>query len=169
VLHGRILCRVDFFCKPTLYFQNQVCLSSIADRPARRSRRGCDDAIVAIFSIFRQPRQRVQIFPLPLHQGLYVLNYLNMDNIERENAPTHLRTMKGGKSVSLNISMSKNTKDDKGLARMIYSSITINGAQFCRPHLKTRCHLCEVDHSSLNDDGDEERETLNCVLVETPS
>lgn len=75
--------------------------------------------------------------------------------------PSFNRIAKGGKSVTLKMSIGrKKLESDKGLARMMYQVMLVNGAQYCRPHLLTRCHLCEVDHDSLNEEANEERRRL---------
>jgi hypothetical protein len=49
---------------------------------------------------------------------------------------------------------------DKKFSGSIYQYFNINGAQYCRPHLMVRCHLCEVDAWSVKEEIDEEREDL---------
>lgn len=43
---------------------------------------------------------------------------------------------------------------------MIYEGMLVNGAHYCRPHLLTRCHLCEMDYDSINEEANEERRRL---------
>jgi hypothetical protein len=75
--------------------------------------------------------------------------------------PTAGRVPKGDETVSLKTSIGKKTLTGaEEMARMIYGIIVINGAQHCRPHLLSRCHLCEADHRDVNEDADEERDCL---------
>jgi hypothetical protein len=64
------------------------------------------------------------------------------------------------KSLKMSIGKKKLHAMDKKLAGSIYHYFNINGAQYCRPHLMVRCHLCEVDTSSIKETVDEERERL---------
>jgi hypothetical protein len=78
--------------------------------------------------------------------------------------PTINRIVKSnGRNVSLKISIGKKKLQGQGegLGRLMYSVMVINGAQYCRPHLKTRCQLCTVDHHTLNEEINEERRQLN--------
>lgn len=80
---------------------------------------------------------------------------------ERKPEPSCNRVMKGGKSVTLKMSIGRKAFDnDKVLSRMLYEGMLVNGAQYCRPHLLTRCHLCEIDYGSINEEADEERRRL---------
>lgn len=68
-----------------------------------------------------------------------------------------------GSYKSLKMSIGKKKIHDKGpegLSRMMYNTIMINGAQFCRRHLMFRCHLCQEDHTFLKVQGDDERRQL---------
>jgi len=51
--------------------------------------------------------------------------------------------------------------DDPELARMIFGIFTINGVNYCRPHLMISCHLCEEDSFHIQEECDEERKRLN--------
>jgi hypothetical protein len=67
-----------------------------------------------------------------------------------------------GKNVSLKISIGKKKlNSDKEMPRMFYGRMLINGAQYCRQHLMIRCHLCEVDNTSVNLKADDERHCLH--------
>lgn len=78
--------------------------------------------------------------------------------------PTANRVPKGDGSTTLKMSVGKKVLANKdhqgGLARIMYGVIIINGAQYCRPHLLERCHLCQVDHRTVNEETNEERQRL---------
>jgi len=75
-------------------------------------------------------------------------------------APTVNRATENGRNVSVKISMRKQLLKDDDIARLVCSYVVINGATYCRPHLMTKCHLCEVDYETLNTEADDEREVL---------
>lgn len=66
-----------------------------------------------------------------------------------------------GTTKTLKMSIGRKKLDgNRDLARMLYQYIVLNGAQYCRPHLLIRCHLCECDGWSLKEEADEERRNL---------
>jgi hypothetical protein len=70
-------------------------------------------------------------------------------------------TQDDGTTKTLIMSIGREKLDgDRDLARMIYQVLVLNGAQYCRPHLLIRCHLCARDGWSLKDEADEERRNL---------
>jgi len=73
------------------------------------------------------------------------------------------RSNSGKPSESYKKMLSKEIKldADPEAARMFFSKFTINGVNYCRPHLLISCHLCEEDNSGCQDDCDAERERLS--------
>lgn len=68
-----------------------------------------------------------------------------------------------GTSKTLKMSIGKkklHAHGQEGMARMMYASIIINGAQYCRRHLMIRCHLCQEDSWFLKEEGDDARSEL---------
>jgi hypothetical protein len=80
---------------------------------------------------------------------------------ETQPEPRANRIEKGSGTVTLKMSIGKKKlHSDRATARMFCNQIIINGKTYCRPHLMERCHLCEVDYASLNEEVQEERDRL---------
>jgi hypothetical protein len=67
---------------------------------------------------------------------------------------------RGNLSLKLSIGKEKMHADPWMSRQMYNNAFYINGAQYCRPHLLFRCHLCEVDCNDLKEEVDEERRQL---------
>lgn len=77
-------------------------------------------------------------------------------------APTSGRVPQdNGTTKTLKMSVGRQKLDENpDFARMLYQYTVLNGAQYCRPHLLIRCHLCATDSWMLKQEADEERRRL---------
>eukprot|EP00956_Cyclotella_meneghiniana_P041252 scaffold219653_cov33-Cyclotella_meneghiniana.AAC.3 len=88
----------------------------------------------------------------------------NMQKIPMTVEPTNGRVPQDdGSHKSLNMSIGKkklHADGQNGLGRMMYQSMLVNGVQYCRRHLVLSCHLCQLEHTDLKYEVDDERQTL---------
>ena len=71
----------------------------------------------------------------------------------------------------------KDVKDvDPSIMETLSDSIVINGGTYCRKHLRSSCHVCEIEYAHLHDEANQKRiaagarevgdKALNAVSVE---
>ena len=51
---------------------------------------------------------------------------------------------------------------DHSIRDMIIKAILVNGGQYCRPHRRLSCHVCEVDYTSSHEAENEKRAHFRC-------
>lgn len=83
------------------------------------------------------------------------------------NEPTANRTITpSGRSKTTRMHLLKTLKQpgNETLASEMFASILINGAEYCRAHLLSRCHLCEKDYGGYSREClEEERQELGLL------
>lgn len=78
--------------------------------------------------------------------------------------PTQNRCQDKGKNQSLKLSIVKQVPFDDpenaDMARAMLDILQIQGKCYCRRHIMTRCHICELTYEHINDEVDTERMDL---------